>query len=793
MNRKILTFFILGIFLISFASASCSVSLDKEVYVAGETATAAMSCTTNPEKNTDYTLNWTYQNGTSVEIDTGTTPNIVNQLFYQSYMIPSNWPAGIFLNASLSGDGLTVAQNDSANVTGVGGGGTNTLEIVNTTFGGGYLGLVSSVKATVTDETGKKISGGLCGISILSNDETKVLLESYGPVIKGMIGLSEIFPHTRFSENQDYAYEVECYCGSSGSSTECIDEDGTPVNNSVGSAKNFFTTLSWLDSNTVTSINGNVSVGNEFSICANVTNSLSNDRVVLDITYNWRCGSGSNSDVDRIVLGEYSEARGISASTTQMQCHDFVVPNEKSLEKGGTVCYGATDVSVISESGERLVTYSTTSSQFNVTISSIHPTADFERVSKNIYFSNVSFNDFDVGVKNVHVILDGDLNGDETSASSIVNYSVKYMNGSAIPYSTRIFFHEHAVRFQETLVRDDAIEVEIANVNTSLDEFFNLTIEFENYDERQTQALEGINNKTGTFHLDVDCPSQGQIGSNINCSITAQVEDTQLVQKEVDFTCYITDGIVEYSNVNFNQMVTRVPVTLYREFAVQSVFLNGQSLVLQCYADYYNLGSRRDSFYDTFTAVTSADSGGSNGGSITTTSPITGDAIDGSIGPGDESEDEGGIFSGPLDKEDFNNLMKWLGIIALVLLGFALFTRKRDSKYSKVVLWFFVLLVLVGGLIYGIGFLNSKIGEVQIIKDAMFRGIVLALFIVLLVVILFRSLNVRGEIKFGEDDLLKHHHKNSKLQSRINNEILRKELRDLKKSGKYKVIKVKRS
>lgn len=118
---------------------------------------------------------------------------------------------------------------------------------------------------------------------------------------------------------------------------------------------------------------------------------------------------------------------------------------------------------------------------------------------------------------------------------------------------------------------------------------------------RGVEALEGIENKTGTFKMEVNCPSHAFAGGNIVCDITAQVEDSQEVEKEVDFTCQISNATGTWSTINWNQMVNRTAITVSKSFAIPSEFEDGTSYTLQCYGDYYNLGSRRDSFSDTFT------------------------------------------------------------------------------------------------------------------------------------------------------------------------------------------------
>lgn len=82
MVKKFLFLFLLVLALASIVSADCTVTFGKESYVKGETVTATMSCSSATEKSKAYTLNWTYQNGTVVESDTGTTPSTTAQFFY---------------------------------------------------------------------------------------------------------------------------------------------------------------------------------------------------------------------------------------------------------------------------------------------------------------------------------------------------------------------------------------------------------------------------------------------------------------------------------------------------------------------------------------------------------------------------------------------------------------------------------------------------------------------------------------------------------------------------------------
>jgi hypothetical protein len=106
----------------------------------------------------------------------------------------------------------------------------------------------------------------------------------------------------------------------------------------------------------------------------------------------------------------------------------------------------------------------------------------------------------------------------------------------------------------------------------------------------------------------VDCPPTGTIGSSISCVITAQVESSE-AEKEVDFSCYILNGTTQYSLLNFNQMINTSLLTMTKSFAIPGNF-NSKQYTLECSALYYNLGSRTDTFSDTFQAVNAAGGGG---------------------------------------------------------------------------------------------------------------------------------------------------------------------------------------
>lgn len=757
--KKLFLVLCLTLFLVSSASATCTVTLDKESYAPTETAIAEISCAPQ-ERNKEYTLNWTYQNGTSVELDNGTTPNGVGQTFYELYTIPSNWPIGIFLNATISGLEIT-SSTDSANISSAI---SSSLLITGESFGGGYLGLVSSITAIVKDESGKKISGGFCKISGWSNDETRMLMSKDTVMIDGEIKVAEILSTTRFEEGIDYAYKILCYCGSDGSGTECIDEEGASVNDSIGSSKNFFTTLTWLTVNTVTDRNDYI-MKNELVVCANVTNIDRSERIPIQIYTQVRCSSGTDNDedLDRTLIvddDDQPDNRGISTNTTQMQCKRFQIPESKYLQGRSSECYASTDVWVLNNLHEEVIGYSTTSPVFNITSTELNINPDWQRTSEYnwntiINLSTDSFVDFNgIGIGDI----DLKLNMIETSIKSSDQYGTKSVSLNDFimtQYIKNITAKNSTggdIAYNFEVLDDGSIEIELTNVDISPTGWANVSLEFNQFYERQAVALEGIENKTGTFHLDIDCPSAGQIGSNLACIVNAYVEDSQTVQKEVDFTCHILDGVSTYSSVNFNQMVTKTPIALTQTFAVPSTFTSGRQYVLQCYADYYNLGSRRDSFYDTFTAAVIITEGGSfrpledEAGRV----PITG----GIIGIGEPRL--GGIYL--------------FFAIILILIAAIIFIASKIKHKDKIhpirpryykskllkkiagISIFILILLFVALGIYTIGgnlITAYQASQESIIQDPLFRTIILSTFIIASIIILFKALDIRAEIKIG--------------------------------------------
>jgi hypothetical protein len=761
MGRKIIilsSIFIVLLFLnIFFISAVCTVVLDKISYNQGETASADMVCTGAEEKSDAYTLNWTYQNGTQLEADAGTTSGTAGEHFIESYTIASDHPEGVWLNATLQGP--QQEGTDSANVTAPS---ATNLIFANSLVAGKFLGITSSLKSTIT-ASGKAISGGYCKISIWSNDATQMLGSDETVMVNGEVKTVWTLGYDSFDEGVDYQAKAICYCGSDGSENECIDEDGATVEDAIGSAVVGFTTNTWMTINTdpmpivyenntdfpnavvfagfgervfygvnVTSYAGasvklavetfltnndtgaiflqetknaivsidpgnsslvgrheiasnvptgtyyitkfydvvynniivsqgiittetfnvtgtddsfklenvltdkaNYYTGEALHVCINLTNNF-DKRIEFEVLYNFRCGEDNlNSALDRSLVAEHTEFRALSGGTTQNQCAELPIKYIDHLLYMTSQCYASVTIK-----SPYINTFdnkkSITSAVFNVTDYGMYPEyeidptypivrlfPDWRRfddvvdgVPKNYVRAKVNI----TNLKESFLDPDGIITDDDwdvyvvftdrmPSSQEIFNYTVQYKNGTKIdnPIENKCLQYKNGDRTSVC-----SLGIEEVNFSDTDDDYFEVFVWFEDYEERSTDALEDIANKTGTFHMEVDCPTQTKVGEII-CNISARVEDSQLMEKEVDFTCYVLDvDSNQYGTVNWNQMITRTLYSTEKTFPFPNTITSGQK-TLKCTADYYNLGSRTDTFSDTFTYYNTL---GGSGGSV---------------------------------------------------------------------------------------------------------------------------------------------------------------------------------
>ena len=703
------------------------------------------------------------------------------------------------------------------------------------------------------------------------NDDMEGCFERYfNPDIGtgGVVNDTFILPHFETDGNAEVTLTI-------------YSEDG---NTKVGfldpePSNTFSVTVSDLKINNVALDKSNYYTGESLHVCANVTNSYDR-RLVFELEYDVRCSENISNDetLDRSLLAQVSENRGVGGNQTQMQCVDITIPYADHLKYKTSGCYAS--VALNSDFVTDVTGYQTSKSSSSVNITDfgmypqyeLDPTYPLVRlypdwrmfdevvdgIDKNYYRAKVNITklteanldpDSEIGDDDwdLYVLFSEDM----ACSSNIYNYTVTDSSGTVINNA----LENKAIQWVDGGGNYDqgcAIGIEDVNFSDTDDDYFIVKVWYEDFEERTTEALEssstsssrsadaleGIENKTGIFHLDVACPSSGTIGTDMDCIVTAYVEDSQTVQKEVDFTCYISDGTSQYSSVNFNQMVTRNAVSLTQTFAVPSTFSEGTSYILQCNADYYNLGSRRDSFYDTFT--TSGDSTSSTTGGSSTdgsgeepedeeggTSPITGGAIGGG---------EGILKIGPIELGSSLFVYFTGGIIILgifILAALALKNRRHahhahygstnrqpikrffessksapvhhvSRNYTKLwnrlfsgILILALVIIIAAGLYYAAGFISNANIEVPtgIFQDSLFRTLFATVFVIGMIIILFKLLNIRGEIRFGEDGNTRKYHEDKhlvKLQHKLDKVALENQIKSEKNKHHYKVVKVKK-
>lgn len=240
---KLVIILIFSILLLPMVLSSSAV-LDKESYSLTETSSSTFNCAGN-EKNQNYVANWT--NGTfSVQTNTGNTGDCTT--FLHSFIINSTYidAYGNQLYINLSGTNLEIENGDNATITTAG---SNILLISSITHQGTFLGLSSSIDSNVADENGKAISGGFCDANVEDPSNDQVLFTIKSTMIDGNLDFIWFLDYERFKEKKDYVAKISCFCGSTGSIYECIDEDGLNVNNSIGSSDVAFETSEWITFN----------------------------------------------------------------------------------------------------------------------------------------------------------------------------------------------------------------------------------------------------------------------------------------------------------------------------------------------------------------------------------------------------------------------------------------------------------------------------------------------------------------------------------------------------------------
>jgi len=494
-----LAFFLIT--LIPNVSAACTLTFDNTNYSSLQTIQATTSCSSGNERNQLYTITW--RNTTDViEIDTGTTPGTIGQNFFETYVIPSG-SEDTTINATMNGTNLE--GNDNASVSGAA---SNILIIknVNITNAPILIGQVAGIHFSVIDENNKKVSGAIC--SAVVQDGTSVplgTLDEPVEVIDGIAAFARIIRDEVFDENRQYVASIHCSCGAVNTSKACFNEDEEDVTNSVGTTNFPFSIDKWLNVNTVVD-RSNYTMKEEIAISVNVTNINFSKRIPIEIFYQVRCSADKDNDFDldrSLIVSDNNQPdeRGINNGTTQMQTKRFIIPEVNYLQGKTSECYASTTVWVLNTMRERVISYATTSPKFNITSDELNLQLDWQKINDYTFntivnLSKDSFREYNgSGTGNIDIRLNN-LNTQSIDSSKQTDISpisfttlldTKFIKNVTVVNNSSVSI-TNALEFLE----DGNLEIELRNVDLSRTGWYNVTLELNNFEERNVEAVETV-------------------------------------------------------------------------------------------------------------------------------------------------------------------------------------------------------------------------------------------------------------------------------------------------------------
>lgn len=372
-KQYFILFFVLV--LMSSLGLAFSTSLSKTIYQPSETASLTITTTTNPEKGDPYTVVWF--NGTVLETDTGNLASIVGGDTFETYTFSS----GASYTASYVN--ITVGATTQQIYFNVTGSSVYNLDINDASFSpNALMGKIFAIDFRVREaNSSKELDNAKC--IVYGTDSNNAPLQVCGDVktYAGRGVCEGVLDNQIFTENTQYLAKVRCSCGIGDGA--CYDQDGKTVEKKHGEIIYEFVVQPWINVNTITDKTTYTLNDKEVIVCANITN-LQDERISMDIIYNFRCGGGDAS-TDRIIINEYEELRGVSANTTQNQCARLPIINYPTLQNKVNNCYAATDVRLLTKDSQTILfTYPTTSPTFNITSTSSVNTLEVNDMSGSI-------------------------------------------------------------------------------------------------------------------------------------------------------------------------------------------------------------------------------------------------------------------------------------------------------------------------------------------------------------------------------------------------------------------------
>lgn len=473
MNRK----FFVSVFMVlcvisSLYGFDVTVTPDREEFRVGETALVELETQTGNEKLQIYTLDRRNSTGDIIESRSGVTSDILDGIVTESFSLNDSALGRNEFNVT----GVNLEGGDFINVSNTT---ANLILIPKCTFTSPeiLLGRTLGVKCDIQDGSGNDLNDADVIFAFLDSDNVPIVeLENVFKSVVGKAGASLVLGQDKFiDENTTYILAVAANCGLT-NETGCFDKDGNPVLASQGSATFAFFVNQWLNVETNVSTTS-LSIGDFFTICANITQPENRSRLLINVDYKWRVFSNDVSN-NRILIESAQELREIPTNITQTQCKRFVVPENSIIERGATNWYASTHVEVLNEKNEHITHYNTRSINGIVIIDDIHPGNRFVRQSQYVYNSIINTSDFDVGVVDIDIILP-ELLSDFPVATRIKSFTVTFINDSSIPFDTELYVHKDDLSEDGGILDVQEVEIRIKNVDSNSDFVFTVIIEME--------------------------------------------------------------------------------------------------------------------------------------------------------------------------------------------------------------------------------------------------------------------------------------------------------------------------
>jgi len=678
-----------GVVLLSHSVLSvCTINLDKSDYKEGETATAEISCSVGNEKSQPYVLNWTNISDFRIEADSGTTPSVAGQSFFEDFIIPTGYivDEGGFLNVNLTGTNLE--GTDFASVTGGASGDLIIVEINITTDN--FLGKSLGVSGKVQNGSQTNVIGALCRIDIETADGLSVSEAGGFEISQSGGDIDFIVPITErdFEEGVQYEADINCLCDT-GVQTGCFEEGGISKISASGDAKkaflvndlgDFIIFNKWLNltgdfqaddirtaftfpaiymlnefgakafmqdnpthlgqgniswdvfnqtAHTNTTQNGQafITAGKPTALCFQVNNSFDNelDIFLRELTFDddtleqsffpldLQTRETIRGDVNFLHTGlKPSDTDGILEKCTEqfyipeniIGVNDFDANFEVVVEGEGFTQHLDVESDEFYIYGKRQntsfvplidITNVTTNKQ-NQTVNACTDidvifTYDFYGENESRFFAEYCAENTDTdvltrcGIKEISV---------DTGTGNTINDTFKlpyFRQGGNVEVTVGIFETIEAIQSKLKGFGDFEPDNEF---RVTQNESQSCRFQDDIVQEQQLQALQDIENKTGTFLLSLKCDPTASQGSSLRCQATTQIELGSVLEKEMKFQCYIQDGNIKHSVTEFRKKVTRDAGYQELSFPVPFSLKDGQQYSVQCLAEAYNLGISND-------------------------------------------------------------------------------------------------------------------------------------------------------------------------------------------------------